>query len=182
MSIEDLDKTVNINFRVPRAYREAVNEKAAELGISSSMFYRRCIENFLDEKSPIKITSNPYAAKHGTVIGVGMSKDLRKSFVSYCNTHNYKASEVLRGFVYAIYGTIEHTEPLGIKDTLFYLMVFLQNSMKKQGYVSSLEDIRKTKVRNDAPLIQEVREGKTITFLVTDKEKQITYSIPFHKG
>ena len=37
MSIEDLDKTVNINFRVPRAYREAVNEKAAELGISSSM-------------------------------------------------------------------------------------------------------------------------------------------------
>ena len=182
MSIEDLDKTVNINFRVPRAYREAVNAKAAELGISSSLFYRRCIEEFLDEKRSIKITSNPYVEKHGTVIGVGMSKELRKSFVSYCNSHNYTASEVLRGFVYAIYGTVGNTTPLGIKDTLFYLMVFLQNSMKKQGYVSSLEEIQKVKGRSDAPLIQEVKDGKTITFVIQDRENNIAYSIPFHKG
>lgn len=182
MSIEDYDKSVNINFRVPASYREAVKQQAKDLGITTSMFFRQCIEKFLNEKHPLSIPSEVLNEQADTVNSYSVSNALRESFVKFCNEYNYRSAEVQRGFVRTICTLFMTEDTVPFSDTLFYLVLFLQNSMKKQGYTSNINDIQTRKDTAPTPLLHEVREGNTVTFLVHDKENNVTYFIPFHKG
>ena len=179
MSIEDLDKNVNVNFRVPLAYREALKAKAAEQGINLSKFFRNCMDEALKkDKETLSIPIDYLDAPDEKIFSLRVSRKKLEDFQHLFSSRGRDAGKIIRAFVYS---TLPDSA-LGVTDSLFYLVIFLSNALHDKGFVlTSLQDIQKKKVTDMYPLIQEEKQGKDILVKVFDSTNHVLYTIPFHK-
>lgn len=178
MSIEDLDKNVNVNFRVPLAYREALKAKAAEQGINLSKFFRNCMDEALNTQNKNFIPAKSKASRADKVFSMRIDDRTLTEFKELCDRKGLDYSKVVRSFVVALLPSSDVT----IDDCLFYLVVFLRKALKEQGFIlTDLRDIQIQRLESEQPLIQEEDTKRSRVFKVYDKESHKLYTIPFHK-
>lgn len=182
MSIEDLDKNVNVNFRVPLAYREALKQKAASQGINLSKFFRNCMDEALKSNDTSILPAKASDEKPDIVVSLRMSHTDFKAFHEFCNRNHKDYGKVIRAFICTIADTQVTYEGTEVENTLFYLVLFLSSVMEREGFFPALEDIQTIKTSSEHPLIQEDGKGKTRLFKVYDRDKHVIHIIPFHKG
>lgn len=178
MSIEDLDKNVNVNFRVPASYRDAMKTKAKQQGLNLSKFFRNCMDEALNEKETVHIPLDYLNADDEKIFSLRVSKEKLNTFQSLCSSMGRDAGKIIRAFIYA---TLPDSS-IGVTDSLFYVIVFLENSLAGKGYkLSSLKEVQKQQVTSEYPLIQEEKYGKSMIYKVSDAETKTLYTIPFRK-
>lgn len=182
MSIEDLDKNVNVNFRVPLAYREALKQKAASQGINLSKFFRNCMDEALNDNSTNVLPSKLLDKKPDIVLSIRINDPDFYKFQDFCNKYHKDYGKVIRAFICTIADSFVNHKRTEIESTLFYLILFLSSVMEREGFFPALEDIQTIKTSSEHPLIQEDGKGKTRLFRVYDKDKSVIHIIPFRKG
>lgn len=181
MSIEDLDKNVNINFRVPLAYREALKQKAASQGINLSKFFRNCMDEALKSNDTSVLPSKVSDEKPDIVVSLRMSNTNFRAFHEFCNRYHKDYGKVIRAFICAITDNFITCKGANMESTLFYLILFLSSVMEREGFFPSLDDIQTIKATSEHPIIQEDGKGNTRIFHVYDKTQGKIFLIPFHR-
>lgn len=184
MSIEDSDKNVNINFRVPLAYREALKEKAAEQGINLSKFFRNCIEREIQRTtSPAGfVPAIPLEEDRcKTMFAFRLNPTDLKNFEKFCELYHKDSGKVIRAFIHTVgmFLSEEGTQPT--ESLLFYLILFLQNEMKKQGYHMSLDEVSKDTCKAYPKILDCLQGRDSIIYKVFDSSSKVLYTIPFKK-
>ena len=184
MSIEDSDKNVNINFRVPLAYRKALKEKAAEQGINLSKFFRNCIEREIQRTtSPAGfVPAIPLEEdRYKTMFAFRLNPTDLKNFEKFCELYHKDSGKVIRAFIHTVGMFLSEEGTQSTESLLFYLILFLQNEMKKQGYHMSLDEVSKDTCKA-YPKILDCLQGKdSIIYKVFDSSSKVLYTIPFKK-
>ena len=187
MSMQFKDKDVNMNFRVPHEYRDAMKKRSEELGLNVSQFFRNCMEKELGIKPLLKTpTSHLEGTKRDTrLVNFRCPTDLYEDFIQACKSHNMQHAKVLRGFMETFTHLLSREgTPVDLEESVLYLAIFLQNEMSKYGYTLVPKDrITKRHMEEDSPLI-DLRHDKDNNpiWLVYDKTNQDLYTFPFIKA
>ena len=179
MSIEDYDKGVSLTFRLPKEYREALKAYTKSKGITTSLYFRNCIEKILKDNKTLSLPSEemPDNGKY-KVLGIGLESSLYAKYMEFCHENNYKGQEVARGFMKSICDVFKSSSSFPVSSVLIYLVMFLVNEMKKEGYTfDGLGNIKEEHAIVRHPLLE--RQGSV--WKVYDSETKTLYTIPFKK-
>ncbi|MBS5519630.1 MAG: hypothetical protein KHX13_04775 [Acidaminococcus intestini] len=182
MSIEDYEKTASINFRVPRAYREALKERASDLGINVSLFFRKAMEDLLNESDTFVMPIKSKPRQDMAIISFYVDEESKTDFLNFCHHYHYASSEVMRAFIDLVPHCFTKGDSMELKTSLLYLVIFLQNAMKAYGLtMDNLESIEATPApSSDLPLIQEERQGTSRLFKIYDKKTSTIFTAIFN--
>lgn len=141
MSIEDVEKDVRINFRVPESYREQLKEHFQ--GRTLSKWFRRVVEDELGitNDSPLSSKSLDYS-KDTEVVAFRVSKDTYSTFKTMCDALATQPRKAMRGFLDKTKTLQDNKLFTGDSVPLFYAFLFIIDTMERQ-YLH-LVDVKET--------------------------------------
>lgn len=189
--IETYNKDVNMNFRVPKVFRDKLKKLADSQGTNVSQLFRNYMEDVLKGYKPMSASSMRAESPdvlitEGTSIHFRTSQELHDDFFAICKQMNKKPTGILRAYTqdYTRLHTPNNFEAVPFETTLVYLGIFLQNEMIKQGYAVASHDDRHTwRADKEYPVIAEIPSATPNTRLwrLYDSENKQVHDWLFRK-